>query len=218
MNRSGSPRTGLSSFEMFADLPAEEIYSLEKALEEKRLPAGKDVFREGEAARCVYFLLEGRISLWHRRGDEEEQIRLLDPGEMFGEEAILGLPRRHASAFVESEAMVLRAASAPLREILRGLPDVAEVLQTIARGRRLVRGVSFPWLEAEESVFLATRKTNALLFSGLAPAVLLGALSLAAVPVILSQGWPLWAYGIAAAGLLAALGYGAWSALDWGND
>jgi hypothetical protein len=212
------PASGLSSFEMFADLPAEEVAALEAVLEKKRLPAAKDVFREGEATRCGYFLLEGTVSVWYRRGNEEEQARVLHPGEMFGEEAILGLERRHASAYVESEAVVLRASSAVLRGILRDLPKLSEVLQTIAHGRRLVRGVSFPWLAADEAVFLATRKTNVLLVPGLALPVLIGLLSLAAVPVVYARDWPSWGYLIAGAGLIAAIVYGAWSAMDWGND
>jgi len=218
MMTSDRPLTGLSSFEIFTDLPAEEISALESTLEEKRLPAGKDVFREGEATRYCYFLLEGKVSVWYRRGNEEEQAKVLDPGEMFGEEAILGLERRHATAYVESDAAVLRVSSAALRERLRSLPKLSEVLQTVARGRRLVRSVSFPWLTPDEAVFLATRKANILLLPNLAPPILLGLLSLAGIPVIYNQGWPEWAYLAAGAGLLAALAYGAWSALDWSND
>jgi hypothetical protein len=218
MNSSDRPGAGLPSFEMFADLPAEEISALEAALEIRRLPAGKDIFREGEGTRYGYFLLEGRISIWYRRGDQEEQVRILNPGEMFGEEAVLGLERRHATAYAESDSVVLRAPSAELRVTLRGLPKTSEVLQTIARGRRLVRGVSFSWLSPDESVFLATRKANVLLVPGLALPVLLGLLSLAAIPVIHSRGWPSWSYLIAGAGVLAAALYGGWSALDWSND
>jgi hypothetical protein len=218
MNSSRRPATGLSSFEMFTDLPVEEISALVEVLEEKRLAAGKDIFREGETTRYGYFLLEGKVSVWYRRGDEEEQARVLNPGELFGEEAVLGLERRHATAFTETDCVVLRASSAALRNRLRALPKTSEVLHTIARGRRLVRGVSFSWLSPDESVFLATRKTNLLLVPSLALPVLLGALSLAAVPVIAQQGWPSWSYLFAGAGLLAALAYGAWSAVDWSND
>jgi hypothetical protein len=218
MTAADRPPTRLSSFDLFADLPAEEVSALESGLEEKRLPAGKDVFRESEAARYCYFLLEGRISIWYRRGDEEEQARILDPGEMFGEEAVLGLERRHASAYVESDAVVLRISSAALRGRLPALPAVSEVLKTVARGRRLVRGVSFPWLAPDEAVFLATRKSNVMLAPGLAPPVLIGLAGLAAVVVIFNQGWPAWAYLAAAAGMLAAMVWGVWSALDWGND
>ncbi|MBN2086124.1 MAG: cyclic nucleotide-binding domain-containing protein [Anaerolineales bacterium] len=208
----------LATFELFVDMPAEEITALESALEEKRLPKGKDVFREGEKARYVYFLLEGRVSIWYRRGDEEEQVRVLEPGELFGEEAILGTGLRHASAFVEADSRVLRISHPALHERLRGLPLTAEMLRTAARGRQLVRGRSFHWLTPDETVYLATRKTNLLLVPNLAPPVLFGLLSLGGVVVIRQQSWPDAAYLIAGAGLLAALAYGAWSAVDWGND
>jgi hypothetical protein len=218
MNSSDRPATGLSTFDMFADLPAEELSALEATLEAKRLPAGKDVFREGEPTHHGYFLLDGQVSIWYRRGDEEEQVRVLRGGEIFGEEAIRGLPKRHASAFVEADAVVLRASSDSLRENLRSLPQAAELLRTVAHGRRLVRGESFPWLAADETVFLATRKTNFLLIPQLALPVLIGLLSLAAFLIIFTRSWPSWAYLIAGGGLVASLVYGAWSTLDWSND
>jgi hypothetical protein len=212
------PPSRLSAFELFADLPAEEIAALESALEERRLPKGKDIFREGEKARYVYFLLDGRISIWYRRGDEEEQVKVLEPGEMFGEEAILGTEPRIASAFLEEDSRVLRISHPVLLERLRGLPLTAGVLRTAARGRRLVRGRAFAWLTPDETVYLATRKTNFLLVPNLALPVLLGLFSLGGMAVIRQQGWPNAAYLVAGAGLLAALAYGAWSTMDWGND
>jgi signal-transduction protein with cAMP-binding, CBS, and nucleotidyltransferase domain len=200
----------LSSFELFAGLPAEELAALEGAMEEKRLPQGKDVFREGEKARYGYFLLEGRISIWYRRGDQEEQVKVLEAGEMFGEEAILGAPLRHASAFVESDALVLRISSSALRARLPSLPNTADVLQTVARGRRLVRGVSFDWLAPDEAVFLATRKTNFLLLPSLALPILLAALSIGGFVLIGARGWPEWSYLAAGLLLLASLAYGGW--------
>lgn len=218
MSSSNLSHPGITSFPLLADLPPEEAAALEALFEEKQLVQGKDVYREDESARYFYFLLSGTISLWHRRGSQEEQVRLLNPGEVFGEEALLGLPRRHATAYVESEAIVLRASSESLRTRLRFLPTADEILRTVARGRRLVRSVAFPWLEPDEAVFLATRKSSMLLFPGLAVPVLLGLISLASIPVIHFRLWPQWAYALSAAGIIFSLAYGIWSALDWGND
>jgi hypothetical protein len=218
MTPSDRPPTRLASLELFADLPAEEVTALESATAERRLPQGKDVFREGEAARYCYFLLKGRISIWHRRGDEEEQVRVMEAGEMFGEEAVLGLSRRYASAYTESDAVVLRISSSEIRSRLRTLPKTSDLLRIVAHGRRLVRGVSFSWLAPDEAVFLATRKAGALLVPSLAPPVLLGLLGLAGFAVVRQLGWPAWAYLVAGAGLIAGLAYGAWSTMDWSND
>jgi hypothetical protein len=212
------PRSKITSFPLLADLPPDEAGALEALFEEKQLPQGKDVFREGEPARYFYFLLSGAISLWQRRGSKEEQVRLLGPGEMFGEEALLGSPRRNATAFVEKGSTVMRASAKTLRLRLRSLPSAGEILRTVARGRRLVRSTAFPWLEPDESVYLATRKSNILLFPDLAGPVALGVISLASIALIHLRGWPEWAYALSAAGAVLALAYGIWSALDWGND
>ncbi len=218
MSSSDHSKPRITSFPLLADLPPDEAAALEELFEGKQLIQGKDVYREDEPARYFYFLLSGTISLWHRRGSKEEQVRLLNPGEVFGEEALLGLPRRHATAFVESEASVLRASSESLRSQLRLLPTANEILRTVARGRRLVRSVAFPWLEPDEAVFLATRKSNVLLFPNLAAPVLLGLISLASIPVIHFRHWPIGAYALSAAGILFSVAYGIWSAVDWGND
>ena len=218
MSSSDLPTPRITSFPLLADLPTEEAAALEALFEEKQLARGKDVYREEEPARYFYFLLSGTVSLWHRRGSKEEQVRLLNPGEVFGEEALLGLPQRHATATVESEAKVLRASSENLRSQLRLLPTADEILRTVARGRRLVRSVPFPWLEPDEAVFLATRKSNVLLFPSMAAPVLLGLISLAAIPVIHFRLWPAWGYALAAAGFIFSVAYGVWSAVDWGND
>ncbi len=218
MSSSGLSQPTILSFPLLADLPPEEAAALETLFEEKQLIQGKDVYRESEPARYFYYLLSGTISLWHRHGSKEEQVRLLVPGEVFGEEALLGLPRRHATAYVESEASVLRASSESLNARLRFLPAASEILCTVARGRRLVRSVIFPWLEPDEAVFLATRKSNILLFPSLAAPVLLGLVSLASIPLIHFRLWPSWAYALSAAGILFSVAYGIWSAVDWGND
>jgi CRP-like cAMP-binding protein len=218
MSSSDLPPSRISSFPLLADLPPEEAAALEALFAEKQLVAGKDVYREGEPSRYFYFLISGAISLWHRRGSKEEQVRLLGPGEVFGEEALLGSPRRNATAYVEKEATVLRASSESLRLGLRGLPSAGEILRTVAHGRRLVRSTAFPWLEPDESVYLATRKSNVLLFPNLAGPIALGLISLASIPFITMRGWPDWTYAASATGAILALAYGIWSALDWGND
>jgi hypothetical protein len=218
MTSSAPASSKLAPFEILADLPPEEIAALESALEERDLPRGKDVYREGEPARYCYFLEAGSVSLWRRRGNEEEQIRVLQPGEIFGEEGIPGTERRHASAFVESDARVLRIGSESLRARLRSLPQTEEVLRRVARGRRLTRGAAFGWLAPDETVFVATRKANLLLLPGLALPIGLGLACLAAAAVVYRQGWPEWAYLPVGAGLALAVLAGAWSAVDWGND
>ncbi len=218
MSASELPRSRISAFPLLSDLPPEEAAALETLFAEKRLVEGKDVYREGEPSRYFYFLLSGAISLWQRRGSKEEQVRLFGPGEVFGEEALLGSPRRNATAYVEKETTVLRAPSESLRLRLRSLPRAGEILRTVARGRRLVRSVAFPWLEPDESVFLATRKSNVLLFPSLAGPIALGIVSLASIPFIHLRGLPEWTYVLSAAGVVLALAAGGWSAVDWGND
>ena len=154
-----------------ADLPPEEATALEALFEEKQLSQGKDIYREDEPARYFYFLLSGTVSLWHRRGVEgRTSPAAKSRGSIRGGGACSdsrgGTPRRTWKAKRPCCAPPRKACSARLRS----LPTAYEILRTVARGRRLVRSVAFPWLEPDEAVFLATRKSNILLFPSLARA------------------------------------------------
>jgi CRP-like cAMP-binding protein len=208
----------LKSFPVFSDCSPDELAALAECFEEKTLPEGRDVYRAGEAGRYFYLIVNGAVSLWQRRGKEEEQTALLGPGDAFGAEALADSPVRSSSAHAEVDTVVLRAASEPLCGRLEQIPGAPEALRTILRGHRLTARVRFPWLAPEETVYLATRKSEAMLAPGLSLPGLIALISLIAVPVFLHLRWPQWTLLLPAAGVLAALALGVWQALDWSND
>ncbi len=63
-------------------------------LPEKTFAAGEAIVREGEAGDCAYIILDGHCQAARVVGGQTETLRLLGPGEMFGETAVLtGSPR-----------------------------------------------------------------------------------------------------------------------------
>jgi CRP-like cAMP-binding protein len=208
----------LRSFPVFSECSPDDLAALSEYFEEKTLPEGRDVYRAREAGRYFYLIASGAVSLWRRHGREEEQTNLLGPGDAFGEEALTDSPVRDASAHAETETVVLRAAAEPLREHLAQIPGAQEALRTILRGHRLTARVRFPWLTPEETVYLATRKAEAMLAPGLSLPGIIALVSLIAIPVLLHLRWPQWTLLLPVAGVLVALAFGAWQALDWSND
>lgn len=83
-----------------------------------RLPAGTLLFQQGEEGDALYGIAEGLIRIWvSGEGGKELTIGLLEPGDVFGEIALLdGLPRSASVEAVEDSLLVMvrREAFLPL--------------------------------------------------------------------------------------------------------
>jgi len=90
-----------------------------------RLPAGTLLFQQGEEGDALYGIAEGLIRVWvSGEGGKELTIGLLEPGDVFGEIALLdGLPRSASVEAVEDSLLVMvrREAFLPLVEGEGGL-------------------------------------------------------------------------------------------------
>jgi hypothetical protein len=218
MNPAPEPHRILQSFPAFSLLSPEAVAVLAVLFEEKTIPAGRDVFREGETGKYFYLLAGGAVSLWRRRGRGEKQTALLAPGDAFGEDFLSKQGVHTVTAYAEAECAVLRAPAGPLRDALTGHPDVQTALRAMIRSNRLLWSVQFPWLEPDERVFLATRKAQAVLAPDLALPILFVIASIAGAIYLSVHALAAIFFLVPAAGLLTALGLGIWQALDWSND
>ncbi len=65
----------------------------------KHMTAGEYIFREGDEADCAYIIESGSVQITIKKDGEDVTVAVLQPGDLFGEMAIIdGLPRS-ASAF-----------------------------------------------------------------------------------------------------------------------
>lgn len=216
-----SPQDKLSliqSLPMFHNIPIELLTPLANRLNWKTIPERRDVFREGESGRSFYLIVNGSVSLWRNCGGEEAQSALLGAGDPFGEDVLLGNDLRRFTAYTETETQTLSASRESIQEIAVEIPAVLAAIRAVHHARNLVWGVRFPWLMPEETVYIATRTASALLAPDLLVPGLITLGSAAAFPMIALQGWPGWLDGVAAAGIVVGLAYGAWQAMDWSND
>jgi CRP/FNR family cyclic AMP-dependent transcriptional regulator len=80
---------------LFADLDTAERGEVVRIMEVQRLQQGEVVFREGEDGESWYVIFEGGAEVLKAAGDGSERpLRSLEPGDCFGELAILdGSPR-----------------------------------------------------------------------------------------------------------------------------
>lgn len=99
------------------ELPEPVAGVLEPLLEPLKLRAGKELFAGGEEAHALYLVRSGWVRLFRlAEGGREVTTLVLDPGELFGEEALSegGVYGHHAEALTPAEVLRLpRAALMP---------------------------------------------------------------------------------------------------------
>jgi CRP-like cAMP-binding protein len=113
-----------SSF-IFRDLDETLLGRLARLSQTHRLAKGTLLFHQGEEGDALYGVAEGLIRIWVS-GDsgKELTLQLLEPGDVFGEIALLdGLPRSASAEAVDDSLLVMvkRDAFLPLLEAESGL-------------------------------------------------------------------------------------------------
>lgn len=85
-----------------------EIQVLAATSVERRLDAGQLIFREGDAADCMYVVLSGKIRISRNiPGAGEEALAILGRGEYFGQMALLADRPRSADARAHQDGTVV---------------------------------------------------------------------------------------------------------------
>lgn len=89
------------------------------------LDAGETVFREGDTGDTMYYVVKGGVSL--TRGGQS--LRVMHPGEYFGEMALLNKSARSATATAtESETQLVTISATNIESVLRENPQVMMAL------------------------------------------------------------------------------------------
>ncbi len=95
---------------MFEQLSAADLSFLESRARVKTFPRNSSVYFPSDAADSIFVLVEGRIRLYSITPDGKQAIlALVEPGEIFGELALLGSSERdeHAQAVGTSKVVSL---------------------------------------------------------------------------------------------------------------
>lgn len=110
----------LKGVALFAGLPDEVFAHLATTLVPKRLAPGSVVFREGDAARALFVLLDGELEVTKqsRRGTEA-RVAILGPNDTFGEMSLLDMQPRSATVRTLSPVRVVEFGADALDELYR---------------------------------------------------------------------------------------------------
>ncbi|MBI2383027.1 MAG: EAL domain-containing protein [Gammaproteobacteria bacterium] len=74
----------------------------------RAVKAGESVFQEGEAGACAYVIESGLIEIWKNPGGRRGVVATLEPGDIFGEMALIDdLPRSASATAVEPATLIV---------------------------------------------------------------------------------------------------------------
>lgn len=100
----------LTQVPIFANMQAEQLQSLPPKLQRRHFQRGEVVFHQDDPADRMHIIVEGRVKISITSEDgRERDIALLEPGDCFGEMALLDGSSRSATATAvdSSETLVL---------------------------------------------------------------------------------------------------------------
>ncbi len=109
-----------------SSLFAAELLKLRKMALLRRVPAGEAVFSEGDPADALYLLERGTVTITTQiEAARGRLITRIQPGDYFGEMALLDDGPRSATAVAETESLVARIPKADVLELIRSSPPIA---------------------------------------------------------------------------------------------
>ncbi len=131
MKTHGVPKLDLlAGVPLFAGLPKRELERIAAVAEELDVGACIDLTAHGRLGHEAFVLLEGGAVV-HRDGDV---VGTLEPGDFFGELAVLGARRRTATVTTTAPSRVLVFSAQDFRHVVRDLPRIASrMLPEVAR-------------------------------------------------------------------------------------
>jgi CRP/FNR family cyclic AMP-dependent transcriptional regulator len=126
---------------LFGALSDEVLARFATVLPTETFAPGQVVFHEGEAAHCLYLLLDGEVEVLKRsHTSHEHRVAILGPGDCFGEMSLIDVQPRSATVRSIAPSRVLRVSSEDFDRLYRqDLKSYALVVLNVARdlSRRL---------------------------------------------------------------------------------
>lgn len=125
----------LRSLELFKDLKDKELGLLVESLHSRSYKEGEVVFMEGDIGRALFILETGKVELTKRdAAGKPRKIFTLEPGDFFGEMALLEQLPRTASAVAVERSYVHLLYRSKLDSILHHHPHIGvSILTHLAR-------------------------------------------------------------------------------------
>ncbi|MEJ2597834.1 MAG: cyclic nucleotide-binding domain-containing protein [Anaerolineales bacterium] len=212
----------LKTVYLFLEMPEDVLNWIAAQFHSVTLGRNTIVYSQGAPPDCFYIVLRGRLRITRHARGTDRLINILAPGDFFGEEAIINNHSRRSTVTTIGTVILLRMERLQFAQLLKAYPQVRQNLEATAESRRLTTRLRFKWLGKDESIYFLARKHDFFLYRALIPSIIGGVLAFPLLAIGLSQ-----PAGSLSATLTvmfsimiltAAILWGIWSIVDWGND
>ncbi len=113
---------------LFAGLPESDLDQLCEAVEEVRLPAGKQLFAEGSHGDRAYIIKEGQLEVVKTSAGHDVLLAVQGPPQVIGEMALLENQPRMAAVRARTDAVLLAITKEQLDRLLATSPSAARAM------------------------------------------------------------------------------------------
>jgi CRP/FNR family transcriptional regulator len=126
MRKELNPKDVVNNSFIFSGLPPGSVDKLAKIARAKKTPKGQALFHQGDQAHGFYLLAEGQVRLIVQDPNGRERVvKVIRPGEVFGEAAIFQKDGYPCDALADSPLTVLFWPKKEISELLRSDGDLA---------------------------------------------------------------------------------------------
>jgi len=182
---------------------------------------GEQVYTQGDHGESFYVIYQGKVRVTQVVDKRERQLRILGPGDYFGEGALLFDRPRSDSVTALERTVLLSLDREAFFELLDLLPDIRMNLSATAESRYLALKENFDWLSEDEVIYLIRRKHEFFLFLSLILPLFVFLFSIPVFVFSFSLETPFFTNATLIAGILGLIGsvlWAVWNWIDWGND
>jgi signal transduction histidine kinase len=113
---------------VFAGLKPQEHKLLKAIAQKRRYAAGLEIFKEGDAGDGIYLLREGAVEISVLVGPTRHVFSRVEPGDIFGEMAVIEDKPRSASAIAIKDTQLAFFARGDLLKLVEDSPALAMAL------------------------------------------------------------------------------------------
>lgn len=144
-------RSDLRLIPFFSELSDDVLSAIEKYCRREHYGRGELVFAEGDFGDRMYIIQSGQVKVTAERNGSEKIFSYLNPGNFFGENALLTGEPRNAGVRVVIDSDLISLGRQELQELVEHYPSIAvEISRELSR--RLTRQIQTPVQQEELNI------------------------------------------------------------------
>ncbi|MDF1580005.1 MAG: cyclic nucleotide-binding domain-containing protein [Desulfuromonadales bacterium] len=125
----------LGTVPVFAELSPKELHQLERLMHARDYAPFETVFEQGDPGSGMYVIRSGKVQVFSRNiNKEEEELAVLGPGDFFGETTLTAPAARTAFVRTLEQSVLIGLFRADLLEMVQKQADIAnKILMMLTR-------------------------------------------------------------------------------------